>query len=206
MNGRDIGWVADDEVVALAGQGLVHIRAQQADAIPNAVPLGVAARDLQCPGGDIRGIDLGLRKGEGAGDRDAAAAGSDVEDAAGILEPRGEARFDELGDRRSRHQHALVDIELEPRKPTTRRGHRRRACGYGCARGRAPAHAILLPSSAAGRAPRPGHRRARPGRGRRGRPPPHGRSSYRGHRRARRPRSGPRPTGPDRGGSRPYRA
>ncbi len=53
----------------------------------------------------------------GAGDRDASASRSDVEDAAGIVEPRREARFDELCDRRSWHQHALIDIEIEPRKP-----------------------------------------------------------------------------------------
>ncbi len=64
------------------------------------------------------GVDARCWEEERRGDRDTSRAGADVEDAAHLvwLDPRLEARFDQLRDRRARHQHALIHIELVPRE------------------------------------------------------------------------------------------
>ena len=68
---------------------------------------------------EVRRVDFGLGAIVRRGDCDAAATGADVEHAIAGLEraPRLEPALEDLGERRSRDEHALVHVELEPREP-----------------------------------------------------------------------------------------
>ena len=67
---------------------------------------------------DIHRVHFRFREGVGAGDSDAAAAGAHIEDMARrVGDQAGEAVFNQFADRRARHQHAFVDIELVAAEP-----------------------------------------------------------------------------------------
>ncbi|MNO94415.1 hypothetical protein D3C76_860330 [compost metagenome] len=68
--------------------------------------------------GQIAQDHFGFGEDVGAGDADATGAGAKVEDARRVLrQPGGETLLDQLGDRRTGHQHALVDHEGHAAEP-----------------------------------------------------------------------------------------
>ena len=116
--GRYIRRIADDEVID-ASIGWKQIGFVQAHTRLQAMARAIDGGHRQRSGAEIGGIDLGVRKSQRTGQRDAATAGADVENTFDLsgLKPRCELRVDEFGERRARHQHALVDVELMPGKP-----------------------------------------------------------------------------------------
>lgn len=79
----------------------------------------VARGHRQRAGIDIRCVHLRFRKSQGAGDRDATAASSQIKHAADRrrIEPRRKTARDPLGQRRAGNQHPLVDEERQTREP-----------------------------------------------------------------------------------------
>jgi hypothetical protein len=73
----DIGRVAEDEIVAPAGEGLEEIAAMERDAVVQAMRLDVAAGERQSAGRQIGGGDAGLREDQRRQDGEAARAGAD---------------------------------------------------------------------------------------------------------------------------------
>ncbi|MNZ91814.1 hypothetical protein D3C78_1108090 [compost metagenome] len=108
--GIDIGRVGDDQVEALPRQAVEAVALHGIHALLHLVTLDVEVGHLQRVERQVGEHHLRLGEGVGAGDADAAGAGAQVEDARRrALEPGREVAFDQLGDRRARHQHALVD-------------------------------------------------------------------------------------------------
>lgn len=84
----------------------------------DAVRLNVALGHRQHLTGDVHRVHFRLRESVAAGDGDTAAAGAHVEDMAWrVWDQRAEAIVDQLADRRTRHQHALVDVEFHAAEP-----------------------------------------------------------------------------------------
>ena len=88
---------------------------QYVDAPFEAQGAHVAPADLQCGRGDIDGVHLRAREGPRAGQRDCTGTGADIQDAAyarshdpGLKMPQRE-----FCNRRARHQHALIHVQLD---------------------------------------------------------------------------------------------
>src|SRR5690606_37198574 len=115
----DVGRIGHDHVVSLAPQSVEHIGTKRAHTFLNPMTRDIDLGYCERVARDIRSINTRFRQRERTCNGDAARARSDVEhsaDAPGI-DPRLEARFDELCDRRARHEHALIDVELVPGEP-----------------------------------------------------------------------------------------
>ena len=118
--GRDVRRVADDEVVGLFRQVGEQVRADQVDAVGEAVFGDVALRDGERVGRQVDRVDVGVRIGVREQDREAARAGAQVErrgDRRRVADERGEPVGQQLGDERARDDHALVDVEAELAEP-----------------------------------------------------------------------------------------
>ena len=98
---RHVGWVADNEVIAFAGQRLEQIRAQRPNAVLKLIAIDITARDRQGFRRNIRDIDSRLGKGQRTGNADTAAAGAQIQYPPQVLlpHPGREALFDQFGDR-----------------------------------------------------------------------------------------------------------
>ena len=114
----DVGRIGDDQVVVLALQAGEQVRLHEADI------LGVQARlvlggEGQGVVADIDAIDVPFGIVMTHGDGDAARTGAQIQRAAhfAAAQPGFEARLDELGDRRPRHQRAGVGLEAETGEP-----------------------------------------------------------------------------------------
>ncbi len=94
------------------------IGSQYAHSIAELEPAHVAPRDRERPGGDVDRVHSCARKSRRARQGDRAGSGAHIEypPHAATRDPRGEACGDELGDGRARHEHTLVDVQLEPRE------------------------------------------------------------------------------------------
>ncbi|OIQ83390.1 hypothetical protein GALL_348220 [mine drainage metagenome] len=112
----DVGRVAQQQV-DVAGQLLQQIRALQPHA--RRVQGDVGRGDLERVGRNVTAPDVGVRPALRGQDRQAAAAGADVDDAPRRRrQPRLERVVEQLGDEGARHDDALVDDEtlaVQPR-------------------------------------------------------------------------------------------
>lgn len=79
----------------------------------------IGRRNLQGGGRNIGGDDLRIRKRIRAGNGDTPAAGADFQHPPDLLgvNPRAEALGDQLRDRRTGHEHPLIDPEAQPGEP-----------------------------------------------------------------------------------------
>ena len=114
-----VGRIAHDDIVPSSPQAAEQVCANGGHAAGQSVPADVAAGDGESGCRDIGGIDSRAWKCVRARDGDATGAGPDVEHPLDPcrLDPRPESRDDQLGDRRTRHQDAFIDVKLESRKP-----------------------------------------------------------------------------------------
>lgn len=124
---RRVGWIAHDEIVASAAEPLEQVAADQVDAFFEPVTAHVLGGDFERAGRDVRRIDTRIRKRMRARDGDAAAPGAHVQHAPHSLglHPWREVSFDQLGDRRARDEHSLVDMEVETGEASRAREIRR---------------------------------------------------------------------------------
>ena len=117
---RDIGRVADDQVVtAPLGLG-EEVGLDGMHAVFEAVVGNVAARDFKRFRRDVDGVDRGIGKGVGHDDGQAARAGAQVErrcDGLRVFDPGREAVFEQFGEIGTRHDHARIDMEAELAEP-----------------------------------------------------------------------------------------
>ncbi len=115
----DVGWIAQDQVVPCLAQPGKKIRLHGLHAVRDAVMVDVDAGHGQRVVGNVHGIDLGPGKSQCRCDRDAAAAGPEIDDAPDFVpgDPRLEPGLDQFGKRRPRHEDTLVDIKAQPAEP-----------------------------------------------------------------------------------------
>ena len=113
IEGIHVGRIGDDQVIALARHTREQVRLHGDDTPCHVVTFDVATRDFQRLAADIDQVDLGGRHHQRGGDTDAAGTGAHVQHASRrqFREPGREAALDQLGDRRARNQHTLIDIE-----------------------------------------------------------------------------------------------
>ena len=111
--------VAKHEFVAFVTKTGEKIGFHEPDAVLEAMLAHVDRCNREGIVRDIHGIHVGVRKRVSGGDRDAAAAGAKVCDAAHAVgrDPWLEARLDEFRERRTGHQDTLVDIEAQTTEP-----------------------------------------------------------------------------------------
>jgi len=116
---RHVRRVADDQVVALAGDAREQIRLQGAHARPDVVERDVLAGQRERVAADVDQVDRPVRMVHRHRDADAARAGAQIERAPdlAVVEPRRETAADHLGDRRARHQRARIGLELQIGEP-----------------------------------------------------------------------------------------
>ena len=97
------------------------IGSQNAHSLPEPETAHVAPRDGKRPGRDVDRVHARPRKGPRAGERDRARPRAHIEYAANAAtrDPWRETRSDQLRDGRARHEHALVDIQLQTREERT---------------------------------------------------------------------------------------
>ncbi len=114
----DVGRVGDDQVVDLAVEVLEQVRVHQAH-VGSFQPRDVLARQGQRVLAQVRRVHLPVRVVVRRRDGDAARAGAHVERAVDLAaaEPGFEARLDQFGDRRTRHQGARVGLEAQAGEP-----------------------------------------------------------------------------------------
>ncbi len=108
---------------------------------------------------NVHAVDAGPRERDRARDGDAARARADVENRihARRIDPGCETPFDELGERRARHEHAPVDVELQTHEP-----HPLHEVGSGQALANPPLEESLdLPAAGGAHRIRIGRRRVR---------------------------------------------
>ncbi len=125
----DVGRIADDEVVALAGQVREQVGADQVDAVGERIVGDVALGDRERVGRDVDRVDVGVRICVREQDRETARPRAQIERGTHGLRRshvRCEAVGHELGDERARDQHALVDVKAERAEPGLARQVRRR--------------------------------------------------------------------------------
>ena len=116
--GVHIGRIGNDQVEALAGQAVETIALHGVDALFQTMPLDVAVGHFQRLEGQVAEHHFRVGEGIGAGDADAARAGAQVEDARRLgRQPGRETLADQFGNRRARHQHALVHLERQAAEP-----------------------------------------------------------------------------------------
>ena len=82
-------------------------------------PHDVADRDFERIGGNIADTDLGVHEMILCGDTDTGAAATQIKNPLHLaaVGPGFEVIGDQLGNRRTRHKHALVDVKSESAKP-----------------------------------------------------------------------------------------
>src|ERR1700733_1878576 len=114
----DIRRVTHDDIVALVAERAEMIGFDEAHAPGQVMLTHVNERDGERLRADIERIDARARKGECAGDRDAARTGSDIEHAphARRRDPRRKTAFDEFRQGRARNEYARIDMEFEARE------------------------------------------------------------------------------------------
>ena len=115
LGAPDIGRVADDDIVTAARHSAEIIGSQHIDLFHQSQSAHVAPANLQCGCRDIDGIDLRLGKNLSAGQCDRPGTGADVQDSAHPAgpDPRAKTIKHQLGDRRARHQHTRIHVQLE---------------------------------------------------------------------------------------------
>ena len=109
---------------------------QQPDAPPTADAARVDARHGERVGRDVDRIDPCTRESARTGDRDAAGAGARyrrMRRTRARIDPGLEAPLDQLGDRRARNQHPLVDVHAAGRRTSSAASGRRPECARACA-------------------------------------------------------------------------
>jgi hypothetical protein len=113
-----IGGIADDDIVPTAGERGEVIGSHDPHPVGQRQAAYIAPAHAQRLRGDIDRVHRGARKRPGTRERDCARAGADVENAAHAarFDPGFEPVLDQLRDRGSRHQHALIHIQFESRK------------------------------------------------------------------------------------------
>ena len=116
---RHVRRIADDQVVALARQAREQIRMFQLHPLADMETLHVVGGQLERLGTDVHRVDLPFGIVHGHCDRDTARTGAQVECAFDFqfAQPGIEARLDQFGDRRTRHQCARIALETQPGKP-----------------------------------------------------------------------------------------
>ncbi|MND86151.1 hypothetical protein D3C80_781040 [compost metagenome] len=116
--GIDVGRVGDDQVEALIRQATKTIALYAVDPLFQAMALDVLVSYFQRLERKVGQHHLGMREHFGAGNTHAAGTGAQVENARRFCrQPRFEAVFDELADRRAGYQHPLIDDKRHPAEP-----------------------------------------------------------------------------------------
>ncbi len=115
----DVRRVADNKLVLRVAQLVEETGMDEPHALPEVVQVDVYRSDLQRFPRDVDGVDLRRRKRVRDGDGNAATASPQIQGMAhaGAGEPGFETIRDELGEWRTRHEYALVDIEAVAGKP-----------------------------------------------------------------------------------------
>ena len=116
---RHVRRVAEDHIVAARAKAAEHVAAQHSHAPAKSVQAHVRARNGQRSRRDVGGIDARVREGVRRGDRDAARARADIEDALHLAwaDEGTKLLLDEFGKGRARHEHARIDLHLVPGEP-----------------------------------------------------------------------------------------
>lgn len=115
----DVRRIADDQIVAAAGQGRVSVGLDALDPIADAVVIGIDPRQCQRCRRKVDQIDRGIAPVGRHRDADAAAATAKIKRSLdrASAQPGFEAALDQFRDRRARNQHIRGHLEGHAGKP-----------------------------------------------------------------------------------------
>jgi len=114
----DVGWIADDQVVAPATEAGKQIRLDETHAVPESVKREIASRDRQRGPRVVARVDARAGKRLRRGHREAPATRAKVEYLAHrSSDPWFQALAQKLGDERARHDHAPIHVEAQAPEP-----------------------------------------------------------------------------------------
>ncbi len=120
----DIGRVAQDQVEAVRAQRREQVSLDQFDALLQSMVFAVGRGQRQRIGREVGADHLRVGKAVGGEDREAAAAGAQVEDRGRPrrpsrvqFEPLRQRLVERFGDQRARHQRARIASEAHPAQP-----------------------------------------------------------------------------------------
>ena len=116
--GIHIRRIGHDQVETLAGQTVEAIALDREHPLIDAMALDILVGHFQCFERQVGQHHFRLLELIGTGDTDATGAGAQVENPRRLVcQPRSEAAFDQLANRRTRNQHPLVDDKRHAAEP-----------------------------------------------------------------------------------------